>query len=219
MEGLETLDINGWVVKQRAPASPGPHPMLLLLHGWTGDENAMWVFSARFPRDWWLVAPRGPYPAPFGGYGWQPRLAEEWPRVEDFRPAAEALLELLRPQNFPTADGSQVHLAGFSQGAALAYSLALLYPGRVRSLAGLSGFMPAGAERLAAAAPLRGKAAFLAHGLQDDLVPVERARQARDILQSAGAQVFYCEEDVGHKLAAACFRGLGEFFKFAAVYS
>ncbi len=213
MDRSETLDIDGWVVRQRLPSGNGPHPLLLLLHGWTGDENAMWVFSERFPKDHWLVAPRGLYATPFSGYGWQQRLEGSWPRIDDFRPAVDALLNFLRPENFPGADLEKINVAGFSQGAALAYSLALLYPRRVGALAGLSGFMPEGVERLVEARPLQDKAAFLAHGLRDELVPVERARQARDILRSAGAQVFYCEEDVGHKLAASCFRSLGEFFE------
>jgi predicted esterase len=52
----------------------------------------------------------------------------------------------------------------------------------------------------------------MAHGTQDALVPVARARQARQILLEAGAQVTYCEDDVGHKLSASCFRGLETFF-------
>jgi hypothetical protein len=47
----------------------------------------------------------------------------------------------------------------------------------------------------------------------DDLVPVNRARLTVELLEKAGARVIYCEENVGHKLSANCFRGMGEFFK------
>jgi phospholipase/carboxylesterase len=211
--------LDGWVFRQRLPEGPGPHPLMLLLHGWTGDENSMWVFANRLPKNALLVAPRGLYPTTLGGYGWQPSLGRTWPDLEDFRPAMEALWELLSPQNFPAADGGPLRLAGFSQGAALSYSLALAYPHRVAALAGLSGFAPGGVERLVKAQPLAGKACFMAHGTQDELVPVARARQARQLLLEAGAQVTYCEDDVGHKLSASCFRGMGKFFENSGLKS
>jgi len=210
---VELRQLDGWVVRQRTPEGPGPHPLLLLLHGWTGDENAMWIFANRLPENALLVAPRGLYPTALGGYGWQPALGRTWPDLEDFRPAMEALWNLLAPQNFPSAELAQIRLAGFSQGAALAYALALAYPQRVQALAGLSGFAPGGVEPLLRSQPLAGKACFMAHGTQDALVPVARARQARQTLMEAGAQVTYCEDDVGHKLSASCFRGMGKFFE------
>ena len=33
------------------------------------------------------------------------------------------------------------------------------------------------------------------------------------LLEQAGAQVTYCEADVGHKVSADCLRGLENFFK------
>jgi len=209
----EVRHVDGWVLRQSIPDSPGPHTLMLLLHGWTGDENAMWVFANRLPKNALLVAPRGLYPTTLGGYGWQPTLGRTWPELEDFRPAMEALWDLLIPKNFPTADGRPIRLAGFSQGAALSYSLALAYPQRVEALAGLSGFAPEGVEQLVKEQPLAGKSCFMAHGTQDELVPVARARQARQTLLEAGAKVTYCEDDVGHKLSASCFRGMGKFFE------
>lgn len=209
----EVRQMDGWVVRQRIPEGAGPHPVILLLHGWTGDENAMWIFADRLPKDALLVAPRGLHPTPLGGYGWQPALERTWPDLEDFRPAMEALWDFLTPQNFPSAELAQICLVGFSQGAALGYGLALAYPQRVQAFAGLSGFAPGGVELLVKARPLANKPCFMAHGTQDTLVPVARARQARQTLLEAGAQVIYCEDEVGHKLSASCFRGLGKFFE------
>ena len=208
----EVRQVDNWVLRDRNPGSPGDHPIILLLHGWTGDENSMWIFANRLPQDAWLVAPRGLYPTTLGGYGWQPGLDRTWPDIEDFRPAMEAIWKLLTPQNFPSMEMRQIHIVGFSQGAALGYSLGLAYPQQVGVLAGLSGFAPAGVESLVSSRPLAGKACFMAHGTQDQLVPVARARQARQVFLDAGAQVTYCEDDVGHKLSASCFRGLEKFF-------
>jgi phospholipase/carboxylesterase len=208
-----TVEIDGWVVRQRVPVGDSPHALFLMLHGWTGDEDSMWVFAARLPKDAWLVAPRGLYKAPIGGYGWHTHKSKVWPWVDDFYPALESLQSLLTPENFPLADLTNLRLVGFSQGAALAYAYALSFPGRVHSLAGLSGFLPDGAHVLAHDLPLRDKPVFIAHGTEDELVPVERARQAVDLLNQAGARVSYCEDNVGHKLSADCFRGMQAFFE------
>lgn len=210
----ELQTIAGWTVRVRTPESAGPHPIILMLHGWTGDENAMWVFARRMPPEALLIAPRGPVPVGPGGFGWHDNLGETWPRVEHFRPAVESLVDLLTPFNFPSGDLDQpLRLVGFSQGAALAFTFALLNPKWIRAVAGLSGFLPAGAASLVQGKPLRGKPVFMAHGTQDVLVPVERAREAVRVLQQAGARVAYCEDDVGHKLSTACFSSLGAFFQ------
>ena len=207
-----TRTINGWVIRQRIPDVPEKSPLILMLHGWTGDENSMWVFANRLPDKSTLVAPRGLYPAPAGGYGWHEHKVKVMPWVDDFQPAIQALLDLLTPPNFPEADLTSIHVVGFSQGAALTYALALQHPALIKDLAGLSGFLPEGSIALARNRPLTGKRVFIAHGTQDDMVPVERARQAAETLEQAGAQVNYCEDDVGHKLSASCFRGLEDFF-------
>jgi phospholipase/carboxylesterase len=214
MENLapQSLEIDGWIFRQRVPYGGGPHPLILMLHGWTGDEQSMWVFSSRLPLNAMLLAPRGLYEAPGGGYTWHPHRVKAWPWVDDFQPSIEALRHVLTPENFPSVDFSNVSMVGFSQGAALAFSYGLLYPYQVKVLAGLSGFLPDGAEALVRNRPLADKQVFLAHGAKDELVPVERARQAARLLEQAGAQVMYCEDDVGHRLSRSCFRGMQAFF-------
>lgn len=172
----------------------------------------MWVFAPRLPKNAILLAPRGIYTAPGGGYGWHIHRHNQFPWVDDFQNAIEALLELLTENNFPQADLTDIHMVGFSQGAALAYAFALQHPAKVADVVGLSGFLPEGASALARNRPLLGKRVFIAHGALDDQVPVTLARQAAEILERAGAQVSYCEDNVGHKLSASCFRGLEKFF-------
>jgi phospholipase/carboxylesterase len=60
---------------------------------------------------------------------------------------------------------------------------------------------------------LKGKPVFVAHGTRDETVTIESARASIEILEQAGAQVTFCEDDVGHKVSAGCLRALKDFFK------
>lgn len=210
------LERGDWVLQFHLPEERKQNlPVYLLLHGWTGDESVMWVFANRLPDHYLMVAPRGLYPTPLGGYGWQPKLSSRWPDYQTLLPPAEKLQALLDDlageDTFQQADFTQLHLMGFSQGAALAYTYALTYPGKVQSLVGLAGFMPGEVKSMVEKQPLNGVPAFVAHGNQDDTIPVARARQSVELLERAGARVTYCEDDVGHKLGSNCFRAMREF--------
>jgi len=110
-------------------------------------------------------------------------------------------------------DALQFDLMGFSQGAAMANLLAMLHPNRVRKMGVLAGFVPAGMEGLVSQKPLAGKNVFVAHGTQDQMIPLDRARASMALLEQAGAQVTYCEDEVGHKLGASCLRALEKYLQ------
>ena len=183
----------------------------------------MWIFASRLPEKYLLIAPRGLYKTPLGGYGWYPikqgvpiDQAEDkpWPRVDDLRPAVEKLIGLIGawPAR-PPADFTSLRIAGFSQGAALAYTFTMLYPEKVTALAGLAGFLPDGAASYLQGEPLMHLLVYVSHGVRDKLVPIARAWRAVEMLDGAGAQVSFCESDVGHKLSADCFKGMEVFFQ------
>lgn len=206
-----------WKFRARVPSKNGAHRLMLLLHGLTGNENSMWIFADRLPEDVVLIAPRGLFVSPYGGYGWTSQNVGAWPKLEDFRSSVSKLHELLVKNNEPLirfgVDLSlPINMVGFSQGAALMYSFALQYPDLVGSMAGLSGLLPDETEPLVDKRPLVGHSIFIAHGTKDKLVPVERTRDSVNKLRLSGAQVTYCEEDVGHKLGTGCYRGLKTFF-------
>lgn len=211
----ERIEFQNWIVRVRPAQSPKA-PLLLLLHGWTGDEDSMWVFVQNFPNDYWMLAPRAPYAAEQGGYTWRPpqTAGRGWPGMDDFRPAGEALIALV--DAYAAESGLKVNsfdVMGFSQGAALTIALTLLYPERIRRAAVLSGFLPAGSEETLAKRPLSGRPIFVAHGTRDELVKVEYAHRIVEALEGGGAHVTFCEDEVGHKVSAACLRALEDFFR------
>jgi phospholipase/carboxylesterase len=171
----------------------------------------MWVFAHHFPKDAWILAPRGLYQSPDSGYGWTETRSGLLATIQDFLPAVEHVSEWVKAwvnQELPSA---KLTLIGFSQGAALSYCIGLINPQMIDSIAGLAGFLPIGSDAYAQYRPLNNTPVFVAHGTRDETVPINRARQAVLILKDAGAKVTYCESDVGHKLGANCLHSLDEF--------
>lgn len=212
---ISLITYKNWTLRLRE--SSGAYArLLLLIHGLTGDENSMWVFTRDLPSHYWLVAPRAPHPSQMeqGGYSWLAvrSEAEELSTVEQLQPASEALMQLIDEYSSSVGlDSSTFDIMGFSQGAAMASLLAFLHPSRIGKVGILAGFVPAGLDGYIASRPLEGKSFFVAHGTRDSRVPIERARTSIEILEQAGASVTYCEDDVGHKVSLNCLRALRKF--------
>jgi phospholipase/carboxylesterase len=176
----------------------------------------MWVFTRGLSPDYWMIAPRAPHSAASSGFSWRPYQAETVgrPSLEALKPAAEVLIHLIDEYSASVKlDALQFDLVGFSQGAAMVNVVGMLYPQRVRKMGVLAGFVPSGLEELVLMKPLAGKNIFVAHGTQDQMVPIDRARDSIEVLEQAGAQVTYCEDEVGHKLSANCLRALEKYLQ------
>ena len=208
------IEFQNWTLRIRESAGQSPR-LLLLIHGLTGDENSMWVFTRNLPSHYWMVAPRAPYPAEPSGYSWRERSdSSQFGRstIEQLRPNAERLIRLVDEYSASAGiDASTFDVMGFSQGAAMSNVLAFLYSQRIRKTGILAGFVPGGLQELAPQRPLQGKPFFVTHGTKDDMVGIERARESIAILEQAGAQVTYCEDEVGHKVSVNCLRALKDF--------
>jgi phospholipase/carboxylesterase len=210
------ITFQDWTLRVRASTAQSPR-LMLLIHGLTGDENSMWVFARNLSSEYWMVAPRAPHASQMeqGGYSWRTpdSETEDRPRLEQLRNSAEALIRLVDEYAASVGlDAEVFDVMGFSQGAAMASLLAFLYPERIRKLGILAGFVPDGLEELVTQRPLEGKPFFVAHGTKDETVTVARARASIEILEQAGAQVTYCEDEVGHKVSVNCLRALKDFF-------
>jgi phospholipase/carboxylesterase len=104
---------------------------------------------------------------------------------------------------------ARVILAGFSQGGAIALHVGLRHPARLGGLLALSAYLPLAHTVAAEASPTgRGTRVFLAHGTQDPLIPLARARMTRDALAALGCPVEYHEYPIGHTVSDAEIRDL-----------
>ena len=208
------ISFKEWTLRIRESKDSSPR-LLLLIHGLTGDENSMWVFAQALPADYWIVAPRAPYPAEPSGYSWRlPQFKNmDQLHLDQLKISAAALIRLVDEYSLSVGlDAHVFDVMGFSQGAAMSNLLAFLYPQRIRKVGILAGFVPNGLDELVPQRPLEGKPFFVAHGTKDEMVTVDRARTSIEILEQAGAQVTYCEDEVGHKVSITCLRALRDFF-------
>lgn len=196
-----------------AETAPDPCATVLLMHGLGADGNDFVPIAQEL--DLSAVGPvRFVFPnAPVipvtinGGYAmpaWYDILGADLARREDeaglrqSQASIEALLAREKARGIPA---NRIVVAGFSQGCAMALMTGLRHAEPLAGIVGLSGYLPladtTAAERHAAnaATPI-----FLAHGRQDDVVPIGRATASRDALQALGYTVQWHDYAMAHSV-------------------
>jgi pimeloyl-ACP methyl ester carboxylesterase len=157
LNDTELVQFKEWTLRIR-PASVRPSRLLLMVHGWTGSEDSMWVFARDMPPENWIIAPRAPYPAGPGGYSWRRHDpgTQGRPSLELLQPSVEALVRLVDEYAHSVGvDAARFDVMGFSR-CRDGQCPAMLHPERVRQVSGLCLRAEALVQR-----PLAGKKIFV----------------------------------------------------------
>lgn len=188
------------------PAAGDPEGALVLFHGRGTSEHDLYPLLDALDPERRLVGatPRGPLLLPPGGAHWYVVREIGYPDRETFMSsyelAAAWLDGLAEETGVPAA---RTIVGGFSQGAVMSWALGL-GRGRPRpaGIIALSGFVPtAEAFELDLALPLPPVA--IGHGTYDPVISVEFGRQAKQLLEEAGADVLYSESPMPHTVDPA----------------
>ena len=84
----------------------------------------------------------------------------------------------------------QIVLAGFSQGGAIVLQTALRHRERLAGVLALSTYLPLHKTLEAERSPAnRDVPIFMAHGQHDEIIPLQRAEQSRQLLERLGYKV------------------------------
>ena len=142
-----------------------------------------------------------------GGYvmrSWYDIVATDLTRREDegglraSQLQVEALIAREKARGIPA---TRIILAGISQGCAMTLQTGLRHPEKLAGMLCLSGYLPlasvAGAERSEASL---GTPIFMAHGVQDPVVPFARAEESRKVVEALGYQVEWHAYPMQHTL-------------------
>jgi len=104
----------------------------------------------------------------------------------------------------------RIVLAGFSQGGAIALQTGLRHPDPLAGVLALSTYLPlADTLEKEASAAARDVPIFMAHGVEDPLIPLARAARSRDRLSALGYRVEWHEYPMPHSVCAEEIRDIG----------
>jgi phospholipase/carboxylesterase len=199
---------------------PAPGTSVIWLHGLGADGSdfvpIVPALRLRAPaRFVFPHAPRRPVTVNDGMVmrAWYDVLAlEGGSRQEDdagIRESARRVQALIAAEAARGLRPDRVVLAGFYQGGAMALHVGLRHAARLGGLLALSTYLPL-ARTVAAEVSDAGRGApvFFAHGTDDALIPVARARGSRDALVALGCSVEYREYPIGHTVSEAEIRDI-----------
>lgn len=197
------------------PPGDGPHPTILMLHGWGANAHDLLGLAPILHGGGALVlSPQGPVAFEIAkgilGFGWWPITPSREMDPRAFDEARKLLREFLDEacKRYPV-DRRKIVVIGFSQGGVLAYDLVLGDPAHFAGLVALSSWLP---EPVDAAIPKQEEhqhfPALVIHGTQDPMVPVARAQESRRRLLARGVNVHYREFEMQHEVNPDALREL-----------
>ena len=111
--------------------------------------------------------------------------------------SAEAVAGFVLREMQSGINAKRIVIAGFSQGGAVAYQLALSHPAPLGGLLAMSTYL-ATADSLAYSQANAGLPIAVQHGLHDPIVPVALGRQATEILKAKGYGVEFASYPMEH---------------------
>jgi phospholipase/carboxylesterase len=214
---LDTIEIE---------TAPNPTSAVIWLHGLGADGNDFVPVVRELDlaglgpiRFLFPTAPSIPVTVN-GGYvmrAWYDIMGVDLVKREDeagLRSSQAQVEQLIAREIARGIPASRIVLAGFSQGCAMTLQTGLRYPARLAGMLCLSGYLPIHAtieaERHGAN---QDTPIFMAHGRQDNVVPIARAEHSRDILVGHGHKVQWHEYMMQHSLVAEEIDDIGRWFR------
>ena len=183
-------------------------PLLILLHGVGSNEDDLFKFADHLPAEMIVVSARAPYHLDQNRYAWYQVDFSSGKPVIDAEQAEKSLVVLKLFINQLAeryqADPARVYLAGFSQGAIMSYSAAFTYPEKLAGIAAFSGrVLDEIKPSVKLSTALKNLKIFISHGIYDPMLPVNYAREAKELMDSYQLNLSYHEYENGHTIDAA----------------
>jgi phospholipase/carboxylesterase len=176
-----------------------PYPLLVFFHGQGGNEEQILRLAPRLSRrNYICISLRGPRKLGTRsdgrvGFSWGDAGSETL--IEDYMLRA---VEQTR-RNYHV-HSERIYLAGFGEGATLAYRLGLTFPEKLGGVISLNGMMPRQKRPLFRLPAIRQLRAFIGHGIANAFVPLSLAKADFRLLYAAGLSVEMHTYPATHRL-------------------
>jgi phospholipase/carboxylesterase len=194
-------------------------PLILMLHGYGSNENDLFSFSNELPEDYIVISLRAPHAMQPSGNAWYAINFDA--QKGKFSDVEQAILSRKLVKTFLEEaieaypiDKSKITLLGFSQGTILSFSLALSYPEIFKNVVGLSGYIDLNMiETGYESKDFSGLKVYNSHGSEDQVIPIEWARQNKPLLDKLNVDTVYEEYPEGHGINPQNFQSLKNWLK------
>lgn len=188
------------IIKDGAP------PLLLLLHGIGSNEHDLYGLAPFLDKRFLIISVRAPNTLGPGSYAWfEVDFTQQGPiiNMEQAEASLKTLITFLTEAiTVYGADPKQVYLMGFSQGAIMSASVALIQPELVAGVVLMSGRIPSEIRPLIASnEKLSGLPFLVVHGTADRVLPITYGRATRELLSSLPVDLTYHEYPMGHQVS------------------
>lgn len=188
-------------------------PALIMLHGRGADEQDLFGLTDYLDDRLFVISARAPYQFQYGGgFTWYDMLEIGKPELKMFSNSYRKLNQFLDDvkKSYPV-DPLKIFLFGFSMGTIMSYALALTEPGEFAGVIANSGYIPEDAGLTLQWNKIGATSFFVAHGIQDPIIPVSMGRRARFLLEQANAQLVYKEYPMAHQISEQSLSDMAEW--------
>ena len=175
---------------------------IVILHGWgaNAEDVASIVPFLQLPQ-YHFVLPNAPFPHPHSpiGRAWYDLSRDNM--YEGLAQSRKLLIDFLQSLESNTGIPlKQTILSGFSQGGAMTLDVGLKLP--LAGLICMSGYLHSDIQNLETSATNSLPPVLIMHGKQDEVVPLQAAQKARDVLESFAVPLEYHEFNGGHQISS-----------------
>ncbi len=197
----------------------GKIPVLFMFHGYGSNEEDLFSFAPELPKELCIISVRAPFAMPPFGYAWYTINFDaafgKWSDEEEAKVSRDKIVAFIDEAcETYHLDKDNITLLGFSQGTILSYAVALSYPEKIKNVIALSGYinqkiLPDGYVDK----DHSGLKIYASHGSVDQVIPVEWAQKAPELLKQLKIDFKYEEFPVGHGVSPQNFYSFKEWLK------
>lgn len=193
------------VYERKRSENPTDKRLLILLHGYGSNEQDLPGLAEELSGDFNYLSLRAPLELPWGGYAWFPIYPNENGGFTTDIDAAKLIVKQLEIsleeiQSKYLAEGEKLWLLGFSQGSILSQVLMVKRPDLIAGVIGLSGYLNEELIEIDKNNPPTSHL-FLAHGTQDEVINISKARRTTKFYHNHEVAHEYHEFDMGHSVS------------------
>ena len=174
-------------------------PLIVLLHGYGSNEKDLFSFKEFLPNDATIVSFRAPLELFQNMYAWYQIYFENNVKSFDEKSALSSknliidkIKQISKEYN---CDDERITLIGFSQGAILGFSVALMKNNLIKNLVALSGYVE---EKIIDFSSMSFPNIYISHGINDDVIPHLDSKKTLQILNKNKINYDYYEFNQGH---------------------